>query len=86
MQTEITSADEMTLEWRGHYSLDNGATWHRASDAAIEDHELERKWDSLVAAMDDEIRERVHTEEVGSSPRAFLAAYLEQADRGLMIG
>lgn len=66
-------------------SLNNGRTYMTAEEAMPEI--LERGlWDSVVNAMDPEIREKAHALAAPCSELAFLEMYLELADEDLIIG
>jgi len=62
-------------------SLDNGATYVTAAQAV-----QEAPWETIVAAMDDDTRERVHDELSPCSEAEFLARYLQLAREDLIIG
>lgn len=55
---------------------------HEAMDTIAE----YKIWESVVAAMDDDVREQVHAELAPCSEEAFLARYLELAREDLVIG
>lgn len=65
-------------------SIDNGL--HLVPAGYLTDDNLDEHWDALVAAMDDETRERVHRELAPCSNREFLIRYLELAPCDLVIG
>lgn len=71
-------------------SLDNGRHWLEPQmvlelvDDEIE--ELDRLWDAIVSAMDDELREAVHAEFSPCSKQEFLAEYLKRAPRDIIVG
>lgn len=66
-------------------SLDNGHTFLSARGAFLEI--AERKlWDVVVAAMDDETRERTHAAVAPCSNEEFLEEYLARANEDLIIG
>ena len=66
-------------------SLDNGNTFLSARGAILEI--AERKlWGAVVAAMDDETRERTHTAVAPCTNEEFLEEYLARADEDLIIG
>lgn len=66
-------------------SLDNGLTFASAHTAMPEimRHNL---WDALVNLMDDDTRERVHTELAPCTEEEFLTRYLELAEKNLVLG
>lgn len=66
-------------------SVNNGRTFVSAHEAMarIEEYHL---WNSVVAAMSDDLREQVHAELAPCSEEAFLARYLELAREDLVIG
>lgn len=62
-------------------SITNG---HSFTDV---DHALaELEWDAIVYFMDDETREKVHSELAPCTTREFLIRYLELAEEDLIIG
>lgn len=65
-------------------SINNGNTYTTAED--IEEADLERHWDVLAQAMDDDLREELHSELAPCGNREFLTAYLERAPHDLVIG
>lgn len=62
-------------------SIDNGATMTTPEQAIAA-----MPWETIVQAMDDETRERVHAEIAPCDELAFLRCYLEQAPTDLVIG
>ena len=50
-------------------------TWHAITDSVAET--LLSHWDAAVMLMDDELRERVHTELAPCTNEAFLERYCE---------
>ena len=64
-------------------SLDNGRNYLTAAEAVKDDR---FNMDALAMLMDDEIRERVHSELAPCTDEAFLVRYLELADNDLIIG
>lgn len=74
----------MTWAEECRVSVDNGATLSGVGD--LSDEALERSWEALVLAMDDETRERVHAELAPCTDREFLSRYLDIATSDLVIG
>lgn len=62
-------------------SIDNGHTFITAAQAV-----QEAPWEAIVAAMDDDTRERVHDEIAPCTKAEFLARYLQIAREDLIIG
>ena len=66
-------------------SLDNGRTYMTAAEAMPEI--IKRHlWPVVEQLMDDDTRERVHSELAPCTELEFLARYLEIADDDLIIG
>lgn len=66
-------------------SLDNGHTFLSARGAILEITER-NLWGAVVAAMDDETRERTHAAVAPCSNEEFLEEYLARANEDLIIG
>lgn len=86
---DLLDHDDLDLLRRSgvRVSLDNGQTYQSPTD--LTEAQLARAWDALVNAMDDNIRERVHTEIVARevcTMAVFLARYCELAQCDLVIG
>ncbi len=66
-------------------SIDNGLTYKTAEEAypLIAENGL---WDAVANLMDDDTRERVHSELAPCAERDFLARYLELAPSDLVVG
>lgn len=62
-------------------SLDNGNTYVTAAQAV-----QDAPWETIVAAMDDDTRERVHDEIAPCTEVEFLVRYLQLAREDLIIG
>ena len=77
--------NDNTMHEPREISLDNGRTFTSAHDAMPEILRL-NLWDALVNLMDDDIRERVHTELAPCTEEEFLTRYLELAEENLVLG
>lgn len=66
-------------------SLDNGRTYLTAKEAMIVINER-NLWDVVVNMMDDDMREKVHSEFVPCTEEEFLNAYLSISNHDLIIG
>lgn len=62
-------------------NLDNGSVY---GDITVD--EIDSRWDELVQAMDDKVRELVHNWYAPCSDQYFLVQYLSYADTDLVIG
>ena len=65
-------------------SLDNGLTFISANEAitAIIQADI---WETVVAFMDDDIREQVHSELAPCSEEEFLTRYLDLSQKDLIL-
>ena len=66
-------------------SLDNGHTFLSVCEAFLE-IARQNLWGAVVAAMDDETRERTHAAVAPCSNEEFLEEYLARANEDLIIG
>lgn len=65
-------------------SLNNGATFYYVDE--LSDDIIDKNWQLLTAAMDDDVREKVHLELAPCTNREFLTSYLKIATEDLIIG
>ena len=68
-----------------HISIDNGNSYMTAQEAMPE-ITSRNMWDVVVNMMDDDTREKVHSELVPCTEVEFLTRYLELANDDLIIG
>ena len=66
-------------------SLDNGHSYMTAQEAMPE-ITSRNMWDTVINMMDDDTREKVHSELVPCTEVEFLMRYLELANDDLIIG
>lgn len=68
-------------------SLNNGTTLKDYNDLTIDDIDyIKDDWDNIVPYMDDDAREKVHSDLAPCSELEFLKRYLEIAKADLIIG
>ena len=65
-------------------SLNNGTTFYFADE--LSDDIINKNWQLLTVAMDDDVREKVHLELAPCTNREFLNRYMEIATEDLIIG
>lgn len=66
-------------------SLDNGNTYMDAKEA-MEIISEKGIWNTVALAMDDELREEIHSTTAPSTDLEFLEAYLKATEEDLIIG
>ena len=77
----VRELEKIEASTKKRISIDNGSTFITPAEAV-----KDMDWDVIVNAMDDEVREKVHTELAPCANTEFLNRYLELASENLIIG
>ena len=77
----VRELEKIEASTKKQISIDNGNTFITPAEVV-----KDMDWDTIVNAMDDEIREKVHAELAPCTNTEFLNRYLELASEDLIIG